>query len=187
MALISQGLFLSVQYVDSGGNKVRRNFDLNPAAAAFADLEALGSAAGSARIAAILTDLGLVSNARILGYSMGERFGEDTNFYGPSGSEVERIAEVVSRIDGEPFKYHTVKIPSPVPGLFVNDGAPGPDKNKIDPADTDLLAFMGHFQASLTDADPFTASFLVSDGEQIEDATASTITGKQIHRGSRKG
>jgi hypothetical protein len=187
MALISTGLFLNVVLADSGGNKSTQRYQLDSNCAAYATLEAAGSAAGQTRIAEVLGNIALVSNARIVGYSVGEGFKEDTNAYGPIDSEVERLANVVGQVDGVIGKYHTVRIPSPVAGLFVNDGAPGPKKNDIDPADADLLSFMAHFQATISDVTPFTGDFLVSDGEKLEDVTAANISGKQIHRGSRKG
>jgi len=187
MALVSTGLFLNVVLVDAGGNKSTQRYQLDSNCAAYATLADAGGAAGQTRIAEVLGNLALVSNARVVGYSVGESFKEDTNAYGPAGSEVERLANVVGQIDGVIGKYHTIRIPSADAGIFVNDGAPGPKKNDVDPADADLLSYMRHFQATISDISPFTGDFYVSDGEKLADVTASNIEGRQIHRGSRKG
>ena len=189
MALVSTGLFLNVVLVDAGGNKSTQRYQLDGNCAAYASLEALGGAAGQTRLLEVLGNIALVSNARIVSYSIGEGYAQDDAAlkYGPAGSEVERLANVVGEIDGVIGKYHTVRIPSPVAGIFVNDGAPGPKKNDVDPADADLLSFLGHFQATISDITPFTGDFLVSDGEKLADVSAANISGKQIHRGSRKG
>lgn len=189
MTIVSTGLFINVVLVDAGGNKSTMRLKPDPAAAGYANLEALGGAAGQARLTYVLNTLALVTNARVISYNIGESFAENDSLlqFGPAGSEVERLASIVGPINGAVGKYHTLKIPSPVDGIFVSDGAPGPNKNQVDPADADLQAWLSLFQATIADADPYSGDFFVSDGEKLADITASNVQGKQIHRGSRKG
>lgn len=187
MALVTTGLFMRVTLADAGGNRSTLNFQLNPATADFVDLSTMGGAPALARVADIVAKLQVVSAARVISYSIGEGFTEDTNLFGAAGSEVEKIASIVAPIDGALNKKGNVRIPSPADGIFVGDGVPGPEKNNVDVTDADLLAWMQRFQASISNVDPYTGDFLISDGESLQDVTSGNIKGKQIHRASTYG
>ncbi len=173
MALVSKGTFLNVTVADAAGNKSTLQYPLT-----FVDIDALNT--GIANVQAIMTTLDAVTDANIIGYSIGESFAEDAVFYGTPGSEVENIALVTARIDGAvPGKHVSLRIPAPNDGLFL--GSTGENRNVLDTADVALRAYLGNFAAA--------AGYVhVSDGEHIEDPTAAgTWKGKRIHRGSRNG
>lgn len=166
MALASVGWYLSVVLADNGGNKSTLRYDLTAADAATAATDA----------STIMTELGPVTDAAIVGYSLGERFEEDTTFYG--SGEIENIASISARIDSADQKWATIKIPAPAAGIFK--AASGPDYNLVDVADADLVAYLNLF-ATGNEA-------LLSDGEAlVSPGTAGNVTGKRIHRGSRRG
>lgn len=173
MALVSKGPFVRITLADAAGNKSNLNLSTT-----YADLAALSTGVGSGDIATMLGELEAVTDARVVGYSLGESFAEDANYYGAAGSQVENVALVTARIDGEPGKSATIKIPAPADGIFV--GTLGPDANTVDTADSDLVAWLANFETG--------ALFEVSDGEHIADsATPSNFKGKRVHRASRNG
>lgn len=71
----------------------------------------------------------------------------------PGSADVTDLAMVVCYLSGagEVPKYHTLRIPAPVPGLFEADGV------TVDKTDADLVAYVAEV-----------AGFTVSDGEQID-------------------
>jgi hypothetical protein len=124
--------------------------------------------------ATIMAELGPVTDAAIVGYALGEKFEEDTTFYG--SGEIENLASISARVDANEQKFATVKIPAPADGIFI--AASGPDYNVVDPADADLVAYLNLFTTEAT----------LSDGESLlSPGTAGNVTGRRIHRGSRKG
>lgn len=173
MGLVHDSFFLNISLVDAAGNKssMRHNLD-------YADWAAFNTAIAAGAASTFIADLAAITNATVVGYSVGESFVEDTDLYGAAGSEVENVALLTCAIDGELNKYTTLRVPAPVDGLFL--GVQGDNRNIIDVADADLLTYLGYFVPG--------GMILVSDGESIADpTTAGNFKGKRIHRGSRKG
>jgi hypothetical protein len=166
MALASVGFLLTVRLVDQGSNKSTLRYDLTAADAATAAADA----------ATIMAALAAVTDAEIQAYSLAEQFQDGTV---ESGSgEVEAIASIVAKIDSAAVKYASVKIPAPNVGIFK--AAAGDDFNNVDPADTALVTYLTVF-ATGNEA-------YLSDGEALlSPGTAGNVTGKRIHRASRKG
>lgn len=163
MALVSDGFSLTVQLKDTGDNSTTRTYELTAATAAAAATDA----------ATIMADLDALTNAVIVGYTIGERFVEDALTL-PTSAEVENCAEISAYIVGSPTKTATVNIPAPVPGIFV--GTSGKNFNIVDTSDTLVQNFLAHFGNA--------GEATLSDGEIINPTTAS---GKRIHKKSRRG
>lgn len=163
MALVSDGYMLTVTLVDSGTNIAVKNYELTAATFAAAQTDA----------ADILTRLNAVTDAFVKGYSISERFIENTPGL-PLDAEIEDRASIVLQLGSSPFKKAVHEIPAPVIGLFK--AATGVDRNNIDLADVDLLAYLATFISG--------GEATLSDGEFIE---ATPISGKRIHVASRKG
>jgi len=172
MALVHKGFFLDLQLADAAGDKSTVSIDLD-----YADWAALNTAIGAGDIDDIITDLKAVTQAAVAGYRIGEAFVEDTDKYGAAGSEVENIALLSCQLDGRIDEYVNLRIPAPVSGVF--QATQGKKRNIVDITYADLLTWLAHFTAA--------GECLVSDGESIETVSASTVNGKRIHRGSRKG
>jgi hypothetical protein len=166
MSLVSQGFLLTVTLSDTGGNKSILKYKLQAADFATATTDA----------GTILTALAAVTDALLLAYHLSEVFEEDSALYG--SGEVENVASMSARIDAAEVKYATVRIPAPSDGIF--QAASGPLYNVVDPGDTDLVAYLNVFVD--------TAEAYLSDGENLlSPGTAGNVTGKRIHRKSRKG
>lgn len=164
MALVAGGFEFSVVLVDSGGNKSTRVYDLTSA-----DMtEALTDAA------AILALLDTLTNAAIQGYRVAQKFVEDAFAYPAGGVNVEELALVTAQIDGEPGKTVNFSIPAPVDSIFI--AVTGPQRNRVDTANLDLIAYASIWNPG--------SRAEISDGESIE---LPLLEGKRIHRGSRKG
>jgi hypothetical protein len=166
MALTSKGFYLHVTLVDQGGNRAVLRYDLT----------GVDFATATANATNILAELAGVTDAAVWSYNLGEAFEDGAISYG--GGEVENVASISARIDSTEQKYATIRIPAPSDGIFSAAGGPG--YNIVDPADVDLLAYLATFETG-EDA-------LLSDGEALDTvATAGNVTGKRIHRKSRKG
>jgi hypothetical protein len=166
MALASVGWFLHVTLSDTGGNHSVLRYDLTATDATTAATDA----------ATILAALGDITDAAVIGYALGEKFEDDAVEYGLG--EVENIALISARIDSAEQKHAIIRVPAPVVGIFK--AATGPDYNVVDAADTDLITYLNVF-ATGNEA-------LLSDGEALDSpGTAGNVTGKRIHRKSRKG
>jgi len=174
MALVTKGTFLNVILADSGGNKSTLQYNLN-----YVDIDALNTGVTAGDITGILADVNAVTDATVVGYTVGQAFAEDATFYGAAGSEVENNALIVAKVDGAtPGKTVSLRVPAPVAGIFL--GTTGDDQRTVDTADTEIRNYLANF------AD--TGHILVSDGESIVDPTTSGAwKGKRIHRGSRNG
>lgn len=169
MALASLGYFANITLVDSGGNKSTMRYDLSSVDLTTAAVDA----------ATLASRLGAITDAVVLSYSVGEKFEEDTTFYAAAGVHVEDVALLSCKIDDPEIKYVSLRVPAPVVGIFQQ--ATGPNSNLVDPTDADLQTYLGSFATTGGIA-------TVSDGETLEDPSVSgNVTGKRIHRGSRKG
>jgi hypothetical protein len=86
------------------------------------------------------------------------------------------IANVVVNIAGGQGKRGVIKIPCPAIGIF--QGTEGADRNNVDIADADLGTFVDQFQTT-------GGSFVISDGEFVDDTTPM-VAGKRISRKSSR-
>jgi len=180
MALARIGFQGNIKMVDGGGNVSY----FRPA------LEGADAATALTNLQAIIAALDPMTDALIAGYSVSDVWAEDTEVYGAVSSEVENIAEVVCRLDAVEAKYHTFRVPAPVLPLF--QGTVGPDANKVNIANANLVAFVELFTNKTGYQVPGAdAIATVSDGEKIKpnNTTDTPVieAGKRIHRASRKG
>lgn len=179
MALVKTGYQANIKIVDAAGNPSY----LRP------DVQGADHATALTNTQSIITALDALTDGLVVGYSVSEVYAEDTDQYGTAGSEVENLAEVVVPLETA-GKYHTFKIPAPVDALFV--GTSGPDRNKVNTANANLIAFLNHFTDETGYGTPGPdAIALVSDGEKVKPDNANDRPfiegGKRIHRASRKG
>lgn len=173
MALVTKGTYLNVVLADAAGNKSTVKLNLT-----YADLAALSAGVTAGDIADIINDLNAITNARVVSYSMGEGFGENADFYGAAGSEVENVALITAKIAGEVDKNVSLRVPAPIDALF--EDTQGSGRNIVDTTNALLRTWLSTFTSG--------AEATVSDGEVIADPTvAGNFKGKRIHRGSRNG
>ncbi len=166
MALVTQGWQLHVVLTDQGGNQSTLRFDMTAATHLLAEPDRV----------AILAALAAVTDCAVTAHYLREVFQEDSVLFGTG--EGENIASISARIDNAAIKYATVKIPAGVAGLY--QAAEGPLYNVVDPADAALITFLELWETG--------GEALLSDGEALDSpSTAGHVTGKRIHRGSRKG
>lgn len=166
MALVTQGWQLHVVLTDQGGNQSTLRFDLTTA----------DHTTSAVARTAILAALAAVTDCAITAHYLREAFQEDAVVFGTG--EGENIASISARIDNAAIKYATVKIPAGVAGLY--QAASGPLYNVVDPADAALITYLELWETA--------GEALLSDGEALDSpSTAGHVTGKRIHRGSRKG
>lgn len=180
MALVSAGYFANVVLVDAAGNKSTLRYDV-----VASDL-----ATALTNTQTIVSALDALTDAVIVGYSVGQRYEENADFYGAAGSEVENIAQVVCQLEGTPIKYHNFRIPAPISGLF--EGTSGPSRNQVDIDNANLETYIGLFTDKTGYGTPGAdAIALVSDGEKVAPDTVNDepeiVSGKRIHRASTKG
>lgn len=163
MALVSDGFRLTVTLVDTGANTTSKTFDLTAAdyATALADS------------AAIMASLNGVTDALVKGYSIAERYIENTPGL-PLAAEISDRASVLVQLASNPFKKETIEIPAPIAGMF--QGASGDAWNLVNVANAALGTFLAHFALG--------AEATISDGETIE---TPALKGKRIHVASRNG
>lgn len=168
MALVSAGFEMHVVLTDSSGvDKAKLLYKFNEGTV-YADAITNG--------ATIRTRLLAITDAVISSYSVIERFVEAALAL-PANVEIENRAVIVARINNDPTKTANILVPAPKIGIFQN--ATGSGRNKIDVVDSDLLTYLGSFQA--------TGGFAtLSDGEQLDD-TNVIVDGKRTHRKSSDG
>jgi len=179
MTLQAIGYQASIKLVDAAGNISY----LRP------DVVGADHATALTNTQSIITALDTLTNALIVGYIVSVVYAEDTEQYGTAGSEVENIAEIVCPLETA-GKYHVLKVPAPVDGLFV--GTTGPDRNTVDTSDADLLSYVSLYVDKTGYGTPGAdAIALVSDGEKIKPDNDNdkpfVSNGKRVHRASRKG
>jgi len=165
MALTSLGFLATVTLIDNQSDKSTLRYVFGSNVATFAD--------ATTAMTTLLTALGAVTKAGIVGYNLAEVF-EDSAATG--AGELSDIAVVSARIAGTPVKWGTLKIPAPEEGIFVE--ASGPMNKQVDPSDADLVTYLSQFEAS--------APFTTSDGERLMDmGTPANLKGWRITRASR--
>lgn len=163
MALVSSGFVLNVTLLDTAGDTTQLAFPLTSVDIATAETDA----------AAIMVSLGLLSDAAISGYSLGEKFIENALTY-PVDAEVEDEAFFTGKIIGFPNKSGNFRIPAPVDAMFVSPTGPG--HNIVNMAYGALATYLTYFDGS----GPVT----VSDGESL---VTSSVTGKRRKKGTTSG
>lgn len=165
MALVANGFTLTVQFQDAAEDKTARTYEMAATTPAQAQTDAVTAVAAIAG----------VSEAGIVGYTIGARYVEDAYVAPAAAVEVENTAEVLLNITGSPVKKAPTNIPAPRPAIFV--GVTGPNKNVINTGHAAVVAFADQFN-------PGGANTLrISDGE-----TANGVSkGRRIHKKSRKG
>lgn len=168
MALVSTGFVGSVTLQDEEGSRATLQYDLT----------AVTNAAALTDMLDIVTRLAAITDCAISGYSVSEVFAEDALTL-PDGIEVEKRAVISAKLAGTlPQEYVNIVIPGPSGGIFI--AATGPDAKRVDPADTDLRAYLATFVSG--------GEATISGGQVIVDPTAAgAFTGRKTHRGSRNG
>jgi hypothetical protein len=168
MALASVGFFATITLADSGGNKSTLRYEL-----VAADIET-----AETDTATIITRLNAVTDGVIVGYTVGEAFEENATFLAAEGVQVENVAMLSARISNAKEKYAQLRIPAPTIGIFQQ--TTGSKSNVVDNTDADLLTYLSTFVTG--------GLATVSDGEiLLNPSAAGNLSGKRIHRGSRKG
>lgn len=164
MALVANGWELTVSLIDNGGNVSNKVYNLTSASAAEATTDT----------ATILAALDAVTDAVIKSYRISEVYIEDALVLPAGMVQIENLASIVAQVSGDPLKKANFLIPAPNAGIFV--GISGTAANQVDVQDTALVTYATIFgvgqQATL------------SDGETIG---FPLLSGKRIHRASRKG
>jgi hypothetical protein len=168
MAFIDKGWFLDTEWIDTGGNKTRRTFQLTAATVAgsiatvIADVQIIVAA----WIAA--TDAVLVSQ-RVTSLSV-----EDSVVLPAGDVNVEENAQISAKIFGTPNKSAVFEIPAPKNTIFR---APtGEGHNQVDFTKPIVAAVVNIYKDG--------EQALISDGESITD---QDIRGKRVHHKSTKG
>ena len=163
MAIVSDGWNLVVGFVDTGANTTTRSYDLVAADAAEA----------ATASAAVLAALANVTDATITGYTVGEKFIEQS-YVLPAAAEVENQAQISLMIFQQPNKRGILTIPAPKPAIF--EELSGDGFNRVDFSDNAVIAFRALF---VTGGDA-----TISDGEV---GTTVNSKGKRIHSKSNRG
>lgn len=165
MALVANGFTLTVQFQDAAEDKTTRTYEMAATTAAQAQTDA----------ATAITAIKGVSEAGVVGYTVGARFVEDAYVAPAAAVEIENTAELLLNIAGSPVKKAPTNIPAPRPAIFV--GVTGPNKNVIDTGNAEVVAFANQFNAGGAN------TLRISDGETIDGVSK----GRRIHKKSRKG
>jgi hypothetical protein len=168
MALVSKGYFCTVTVKDNGNNQATLRYDLTSEDMAGALADAL----------TVIAALNGVTDAKVNGYTVGEKYGEDAFTYPGVKVEIENQAMLVAKIDAAFDKYTNVRIPAPKDALFM--GASGDLYNQINPSNLALGTYLGLFVDT-------TGVAQISDNEYLLVPGITTVKGKRGHRGSRKG
>jgi len=163
MAIVLSHRNLTVDLVDTGGNKTTRSFRLTAA-----DDATMGT-----DVTAILAALDAVTDANVTAYSFGEVWVEQSLAL-PAAAEVENQLQLTLPIFQKPNKSGTVTIPAPTVGIMV--GTSGQGFNQPDFADAALIAYINLFTTG--------GKATLSDGEV---AVLANAKGKRIHVKSFRG
>lgn len=163
MALVEQGWNLSVNLLGTDNRTVTRQYELRKTV--YADL--------GADITAILEKLADVTNAAITGYTLSQRWFDETITtpglgVGDSPALLTDVAQITVRlVDGTAA---TITVPAPEIGIFQSAGGAGRNIVQID--DTKVTDYVGLFQET-------GGLCNLSDGEQVKDGAGAIISGKR--------
>lgn len=164
MALVASGYELNVVLIDNGANTVTKSYALT----------ATDAAEAASQTATILAVLNNVTDAVVKGYSINHKYVEDNLILPAAGVQNENIALIVAQISGNASKFATLQIPAAKPELFVS--LSGKSANIVDITDPAVVAYAAIYVNGSGICE-------ISDGETI----SVLVSGKRIHRGSRKG
>jgi len=146
-----------VGLVDAKGIRTRMSFNYHSDQAVLLD----GFTEANDAFTALVSDLDAVTDAHIYSESLVYlKAGDDT----VGAGDVTDVASVLCYLSGagQIPKYHTMRIPAPVAGIFEADLV------SIDKTDADLIAYIANF---------LDGGFWVSDGEFINDDKDDGIKG----------
>ncbi len=164
MALVVAGFYVNYQFVDNSGKSTHRRFQL-----AATDIAGATTAEGTLRpLVLALTD------AKLKSYQLGVVYSEDALTLPAMSVQNENVGHLVMPIYAKPRKSATWDIPAVKDALFSN--TTGPDADKIDMTNTDLLNFI----AAIGNG----GQAKISDGEVV---TAVGARGERAHRKNRHG
>lgn len=163
MAFVSDGFRATITLVDTAGDTTILTYNLTSATLA----------AAATDLAAIIGSLGVLSDAIISAYTLGEVTINDALVY-PADAEVEDEAFFSGKIVGRPNRSGNFRIPAPVDAMFV--GPTGPNHNIVNMSYAPLVTFLGMFDGS--------GPISVSDGEQL---VTSSVVGKRRKKGTSSG
>lgn len=169
MAFAFDRYVLTVTMSDEGYNSATKAFFLSSATVADSITEA----------ADVLAELVPLTAAKVDHYTLGIHYADGAAAAAVAERHVEDRASIILRLvtdANHKQEFQTIEIPAPAPELFM--ASTGPGKNIVDVTNADLLAFVALYQA----AGPLT----IGDGQKVV-ATDPILSGKRIHRASRKG
>src|SRR5664279_379361 len=164
MSLVVGGFRGEVSLIDNGGNVTRRTYDLTAA-----DIDGANTDMSTIIVPAVVA----VTDAKVIGYSVASVFVESSLTLPASGVEIENLALLDLSIVSHPEKTATLTIPAPKPAIFVATSGDG--ANVVNPSNAAVLAYGAIFEAS--------GQSYISDGE----VALAIVSGKRIHRASRRG
>ena len=163
MAFVSDGFRATITLVDTAGDSTILTYNLTSATLA----------AAATDLAAIIGSLGVLSDAIISAYTLGEVTINDALVY-PADAEVEDEAFFTGKIVGRPNRSGNFRIPAPVDAMFTTPTGPG--HNIVNMAYAALVTFLAMFDGS--------GPISVSDGEQL---VTSSVVGKRRKKGTSSG
>lgn len=138
---------LSVKLIETSLKTTEKRYELTSADYAAAVIDA----------ASVITKLEAVSDLEVVEYHFYEEHVEDTIVI-PTAAQKENQALLSLRIAGNPLKNVTHAIPGASAGIFI--AATGPDSDRVDTADTQLVAYAGMFMSG--------GECYISDGETAD-------------------
>ncbi len=154
MALVSNGWWARITVVDNGNNRTIKTYQLR----------AVTAAAAATDTAAILAALNGVTDSTVSGYSIAERFVEDSFVFPVSGIQNEDKASISVIVSNS--KSANLKIPAPIPAMFT--GTTGRAANIVDTSNALLITYTDLFrtgnEAFISDGDDLVQ---VSGGKRI--------------------
>lgn len=163
MAFVSDGYRATITMIDTAGDSTILTYPLNSA-----DL-----AAAAVDLAAIIGSLGVLSDAIISSYTLGEVTINDALVF-PADAEVEDEAFFSGKIVGRPNRSGNFRIPAPVDAMFTTPTGPG--HNIVNMAYAPLVTFLAFYDGS--------GPVSVSDGEFL---VTSSVVGKRRKKGTSSG
>lgn len=169
MALTSLGFKLSVKIMDNGGNTTTRSWMMQSADHAAAVIDA----------GQVLTRLAAVSNGAIVSYEMSEVFAEDAlTIPADASSQIEANMLLIGRDETNPLKKHSIRVPSPDPGVFLTGSGDG--ANIVDLNDAAVIAWYGCFTTN--------GELFISDGDIcLDEGQGGLLSGRRVTHRSRRG
>lgn len=157
MAIVTNGWYATVDMVDTSGTLSQLKYDL--VATTYAN-----ATAAAATLPALLS---AVSNAKVKGYTIHERFLENA-FTLPANAENAIKAELSAFIEGAGTKKAVFRIPAPSVAIFVSGSGAG--FNIVDLGNADVLAYAGIFEDG-------TGIATISDGETLVVPVSNALDG----------